>query len=231
MVTNEMTDQRRSVLLVGATGLVGAHCLGLLEADALVERIVVLTRRPVQRPLADKTDQRLIDFEQLADHAELFTVDQVFVCLGTTRKSAGTKEAFIRVDHDLVLEVARLAASAGVRDLLLISGLGANSASPLLYPRTKGRVEAAVAELGFPSLTIFRPSALTGDRERPRPGEVVVEKFGSLFGFLFLGPLKRLRPIAASEVARAMVRVSAAPKAGLTILDSSRMGAALEVSS
>jgi uncharacterized protein YbjT (DUF2867 family) len=212
---------KRTVLLVGATGLVGGQCLRYLQEDPGVDRIVVLTRRPLATTAAAaNTEEILVDFERLRDYSSQFAVDQVFICLGTTRKAAGSKEAFARVDHGLVLAVARLAAENKVADLLLISSLGADALSPFFYLRTKGRLEADVTELPFRSIVILRAAYLVGKREKVRVGEVLVAKVGALFSLLFVGHLKKYQPIDAADVARAMVRLAAAPDRGVRILDS-----------
>ncbi len=219
----------RTVVLAGATGLVGGCCLRALEADPGVARIVALSRRPVDLAPAGKTRLAVVDLERPAEAAALFAgADQLFVCLGTTRKLAGSAEAFVRVDHDLVLALARQAAEQGVRDLFLVSTQGASPRSPVLYLRTKGRVEAAVRGLGFRSVHLFRPAILLGRRSAPRPGERLLERLDPLLGAVLIGPLARARPIAAATVARAMVAAAAAPGSGVRVWTSAairRLGA------
>lgn len=84
--------------------------------------------------------------------------------LGTTLRQAGSQEAFRRVDYSYPLAIAKLARQAGARQFLLVSALGADRHSRAFYNRVKAEVEEAVLSLGYPSLTIARPSLLLGER-------------------------------------------------------------------
>ncbi len=144
------------MLLAGASGLVGGLVLGLCR-DA-----IPITRRPIGRPGV------VADFDDLPPLPEA----QVAVCaLGTTRAKAGSDSAFRAVDHDAVLAFARAAKAAGVAHFILVSSIGANPKANLLYPRTKGEVEAALAGMGFTRLDILQPGLLIGPRAERRPVE------------------------------------------------------------
>ena len=145
-----------TALLLGATGLVGGHVLDLLLADPAYRRVTVLTRRPLAR-MDPKLDQRATDFDRLRDHEISFAVDDVFCCLGTTIATAGSQEAFRRVDHDYVVDAARLAAEHGARRYLLVTAAGANARSRIFYNRVKGEAEDAVRALPLESAAILRP--------------------------------------------------------------------------
>ena len=143
-------------LLAGASGLVGRLVLGLCR-DA-----IPITRRPIGRPGV------VADFDDLPPLPQA----QVAVCaLGTTRAKAGSDAAFRAVDHDAVLAFARAAKAAGVTHFILVSSVGANPKASLLYPRTKGEVEAALAAMGFARLDILQPGLLIGPRAERRPVE------------------------------------------------------------
>ena len=188
----------RSIAIVGATGLVGAECVRQALADPAIGRVVALVRRPLAES-HPKLEARVVDVDRLADQRDAVAVDAAVCALGTTIRQAGTQEAFRRVDHDYVLAFARLARDAGVRRFLLVSALGADVGARVFYSRVKGEVERDVRALGFPSLTIVRPSLLLGDRREFRPGEEV----GKLLGWLVPG---RLRPVRASAVAAVLLR-------------------------
>jgi uncharacterized protein YbjT (DUF2867 family) len=148
------------VLLAGASGLVGGLVLGLCP-DA-----IPITRRPIGRP--NGLGGVVADFDDLPPLPEA----QVAVCaLGTTRAKAGSDAAFRAVDHDAVLAFARAAKAAGVTHFILVSSVGANPNSSLLYPRTKGEVEAALTAMGFARLDILQPGLLIGPRGERRPVE------------------------------------------------------------
>jgi uncharacterized protein YbjT (DUF2867 family) len=197
----------RTALLLGATGLVGGHCLERLLAEPAYDRVVVPGRRPVARE-HPKLEQHQVDFDRLADHAALFAADDVFCCLGTTIRTAGSKEAFRRVDFGYPQEAARLAVERGARQFLLVSSLGADMGSLVFYNRVKGEAEAAVREAGFRRAVIARPSLLLGERSESRPGERVAEVALTALGPLLRGPLSSIRPIHARDVAAALVRLA-----------------------
>ncbi len=145
------------ILLAGATGLVGGLVLARCP-DA-----IPVSRRPIPgRPGV------VADFDDLPP----LPPAHVAVCaLGTTRAKAGSDAAFRAVDHDAVLAFARAAKTAGVTHFILVSSVGANPRSGLLYPRTKGEVEAALTAMAFPRLDILQPGLLIGPRAERRPVE------------------------------------------------------------
>jgi len=160
-----------TLMLVGATGLVGGAALAQAQGDGRVTRIVAPTRRPL--PPHPKLENPLVDFEHLPADAPWWSVDGVICTLGTTIRKAGSQEAFRRVDHDYPLAVARLARQHGAQAYALNSATGADPRSRFFYNRVKGEVEEAIRQVGFPSLTIVRPALIGGDRDEFRPAEFV----------------------------------------------------------
>jgi uncharacterized protein YbjT (DUF2867 family) len=194
----------RTALLIGATGLVGARCLRRLLASPTYSRVTVLVRRPtgVSDP---KLTEVVVDFDRLAERAADVQGEDLFVCLGTTIKTAGSEEAFRRVDHDLVLQVATLAKKNGARRVALVSSVGANASGMAFYLRTKGETERDVAALRFECAELLRPSFLVGKRAESRPGEAVGIAAAGCLSALLLGPLRRYRAVDADLVAAALV--------------------------
>ncbi|WP_088182510.1 NAD(P)H-binding protein [Sphingobium sp. Z007] len=168
------------ILLAGATGLVGGAALARLLDDDRVTQVVAPTRRPLAPH--PKLLNPLVDSRTLPRDAPWWTVDAAICALGTTRKKAGSAEAFRAVDHDYVLAIAAQVRRSGARRFALTSSMGADSHSPFLYPRTKGEVEAAVRQLAFPSLTILRPGLLGGDRTEHRPMERIMGRLLRIAG-------------------------------------------------
>ena len=175
--------------------------------------------------------QRVVNFDRLAELGDLPRVDDVFCCLGTTMKRAGSEEAFRRVDFTYVHELARLASRHGASRFLLVSALGANSRSRVFYNRVKGEVEEAVRKLPFDGVHIFRPSLLLGERRESRPGERFAILAARALGFMFVGPLGRYRPIAARAVAVAMIRIAKDAARGVHVYESDRIRALAATSS
>lgn len=217
-----VTPSRRTALLAGATGLVGGHCLDLLLQDDAWEQVAVLGRRELGTTHR-KLVQRVVDFERLAELGDLPRIDDVFCCLGTTMKHAGSEAAFRRVDFTYVHELAQLASRHRAGQFLLVSALGADRHSRVFYNRVKGEVEDAVRKLPFDSVHIFRPSLLLGERRESRPGERLAILAGRALGFMFVGPLGRYRPIEARAVAAAMVRIAKAAARGIQVYESDRI--------
>ena len=202
-----------SVALIGATGLVGRHCLDLLASDRSFERIVVIARRKFAEAMAPRVEGHIVDMDRLAERPDLFAVDQVICALGTTIKAAGSQDRFRQVDHGIPLAAARAARRQAARHFLLVSALGASARSRIFYSRVKGELEEALGTLGFPRLTILRPSLLIGERDEIRLGEEVAKRFGwALPG--------KYRPVHARDVAKVLVMCAKEGESGIRIIES-----------
>lgn len=213
---------QKTALLLGASGLTGGHCLDYLLRDAHYKQVVALVRRPlpVEHP---KLVQHQVDFTDLNNCPAGMQINDVFCCLGTTIKKAGSQKAFYEVDFVYPTEIAKLSLAMGAEQFLLISALGANPKSSIFYNRVKGKVEEAIAGYGFKGFCIFRPSLLLGERKENRPAEKFGEKLFSWFSFAFIGALQKYKPIESRAVAFAMVEVAREQLQGKRIVESSEM--------
>jgi uncharacterized protein YbjT (DUF2867 family) len=210
--------EKKTVLLLGATGLVGGHILTHLLNNEYCGRVVALTRSAIQHADAfSRLDARIVDFDNPDSWRDQVVADQTFCALGTTIKKAGSRDAFRRVDFEYPLTIARAALGGGCRHFLLVSAMGADPHSRVFYNRVKGQLEAAILGLGFDRVSIFRPSLLLGDRREFRPGEAAGQVLGRWLRFAIP---RRYRPIHARTVAAAMVRIAAANPAGYRTLTS-----------
>ncbi|MFY1051682.1 oxidoreductase [Ectopseudomonas khazarica] len=198
------------ILIAGATGLTGEHLLDRLLSEPTVARVLAPTRRPLaahphlENPVGEL--QGLLP--QLSGQ-----VDTAFCCLGSTIKQAGSQDAFRAIDHDLILAFARRARELGARHLVVISALGANPKSSVFYNRVKGETEEALKAMGWPQLTIARPSLLLGARHEFRLGERLA------------APLLRWLPgkyrgIDACALARALWRLALEEEDGIRVIES-----------
>lgn len=210
----------KSALLVGASGLVGGHCLQFLLEESSYTRVVVLVRRPLSIA-HDKLVQHVVDFSEMETLGEYLTADDVYCCLGTTIKKAGTQEAFRKVDFDYPIKIAALAQHCGAAQFLLISSLGADPHSRIFYNRVKG--EVAIQKILFTAFHVFRPSLLLGERTEHRAGEKAGAFIMSGLKYALAGPLKKYRAIQARDVAKAMVRVAQMNLSGVNIFESQRV--------
>ena len=186
-----------TVWVVGATGLVGRETVRVLLEGG--DRVVAWVRRSTGLAHAGLVE-RVADFEKLEaafvpEQGE--RPDAAVCCLGTTIKQAGSKERFRRVDYDYVLAFARAAKHGGARTFAVVTALGADAKSRVFYNRVKGEAEQALAEIGFESLIIARPSLLLGERVQARIGERLMAPVSRLLP-------ARYRGIEGATVARAL---------------------------
>jgi uncharacterized protein YbjT (DUF2867 family) len=215
----------RTAVLAGPTGLVGSRLLDILLREPQYRRVVALSRRPLEP--GPKLEVVEADYEGLDRALRAVTpadrpID-VFCCLGTTIGRAGSKEAFRRVDHDYALALGRWARGADAHRLILISAVGADAASRVFYNRVKGETERDLAALGLASLVVVRPSLLSGHRDEFRPAERLA--------LIATWPLRALipagmRPIAAGDVAHAMIDAALADTPPAVIHSAAMQGAA-----
>lgn len=203
------------VLLMGATGLVGGHLLRMLLNAPDIKSIAAPTRRPLTdiAGVFNPHDPQLTDaLAQVVD-----PVDIVFCCLGTTRRQAGSKEAFVHADYTLVIDSALVGKKLGAQHMLVVSAMGANAHSPFFYHRVKGEMEEALIAQRWPRLTIARPSMLVGEREKKRVSEMLLAPLFSLLP-------GKLKSIAAQDVASALLAEALSPaQEGVRILSSSQL--------
>jgi len=197
----------RTALVLGASGLVGGQLWPLLAASGEWDRIILLSRRPVA-DLPESVENPVVDFEALSDTMPAFEVDDLFICIGTTIATAGSREAFRRVDHDYPMAVAEALVEHGLEQIHLVTALGSNARSTFFYNRVKGEVERDMCSLGVAVTHCYRPSLLLGERSESRPAEALGQRLLGPVRHLRVGPLARWAPIEASAVARAMVEVA-----------------------
>jgi uncharacterized protein YbjT (DUF2867 family) len=219
----------RNALLAGATGLVGGALLDLLLADPRYGGVHCIGRRApaLQHPKLTFHKLDFADATLAARFTALPAIHDVYCALGTTIKVAGSQAAFKAVDLDAVVAVAKAArlANKAVR-LGVVSAMAADPKSGVFYNRIKGEMEAAVATLGFESVSIARPSMLAGDRDSlkqaSRPGEQIGLKLMAAVNFLIPANYKA---IDATDVARALHRMVTEGQSGVRIAMSGELAA------
>ena len=212
----------KTAIIIGASGLTGKALLYQLLQDDTFSRVTIFVRKELA--IANtKLNQQVIDFNDLSSYKELIKGDVVFCCMGTTIKTAGSQDAFKKVDFIFPTEFAKIAKQNGISTFLLQSSLGADATSSNFYLKVKGETEEAIKNLNFQSFATFRPSMLLGDRLEFR----LVEKIGKIimqaFSILFIGKLKRYKAIHVNQVAKAMIKQSKLNKTGNTIIENEEM--------
>ncbi|MEH7114818.1 oxidoreductase [Neobacillus niacini] len=211
-----MSNQKKTALVLGATGLIGKELVKIISENEQYEKIHLLVRRSIEIN-NERCKTHIVNFDELHKYSALFQVDDVYCCLGTTIKKAKTKEAFRRVDYEYPIEAAKLAKDNGVETFLIVSAMGADVNSRFFYNRVKGEVEDSLKKMDLPSLHIFRPSLLLGNRDEFRLGEKIAEKASSFLNFIMIGPLLPYKGIHAQKVAEAMANIAQANKRGAAI--------------
>lgn len=209
-------------LVVGATGLIGKQLVELLLNSDRYHKVRVLVRKSLdnQHP---KLVEVLYNFAQ--PDATQVVGDDVFCCLGTTIKQAGSKEAFYAVDHEYPLQIARFSRQNGAQQYLIVTAMGASPDSAIFYNCVKGEIERDLRAVGFTALHIFRPSLLLGDRGERRLGEKIGETVMRFFDPIMVGTLKKYRAIDSGKVARGMLACASQEQAGIFVHESDELQA------
>jgi uncharacterized protein YbjT (DUF2867 family) len=196
-------------LVFGSTGLIGGQLVSLLANHEHYDKIKVFGRqKQLQGAENPKIEYHCIDFNDLSHYADLIKGDDLYCCLGTTMKTAGSNAAFRKVDYEMPCKLAEIASINKVQSFAVVSSIGANAASANFYLRTKGEMERDVQKFDFSKILIFRPSLLLGKRKEFRLLERISMFVMSGLQFMMIGVLKKYRPIKASCVARVMVEAT-----------------------
>jgi uncharacterized protein YbjT (DUF2867 family) len=193
----------KTAIIAGATGLIGKQLLfNLIESEAY-DKIIALVRKeiPFNSP---KLIQVIVDFDNLPLIAANLKADDVFCCLGTTIRKAGSQAAFKKVDYDYCLNLANETYKNESKNFFLVSALGANSSSKIFYNKVKGELEEAISKVGFNSFYIFRPSLLLGNRNDFRLGEKIMQIIMKPISKIMFGSMKKYAAIESIQVAKAM---------------------------
>ena len=203
-VTMERID--KTAILFGPTGAVGREVLHLLLNDHRYEKITVFSRRvlPVEHP---KLEVVLDTLSNLDDLSKKIKGDDLFCCLGTTSRKAGSKEAFKMVDLEMPATLARIASGNGVEGFIVISSVGAGKSGRGFYLDVKTEMEDRIIQYDFKRLAIVRPSLLLSKREDFRFGEEAGRLLNSALGWAMTGSIKKYKGIRTSDVARAMIEI------------------------
>jgi len=198
----------RKALIVGATGLIGGFCLQAILNDPVYSHVTAIVRKPLittHRKLKTIITKSNPNFEK--ELAKIQAQD-VYCCLGTTIKKAGSQAAFKQVDFSLVVLTADQMRKQGAEQFVVISSMGADPNSKVFYLRIKGEMEQALQQLDYPCLRIIRPSLLLGPRKEFRPVEKIGVLLTPVLKPLMFGSLKKYLPVEAEKVAKFMVRIA-----------------------
>ncbi len=197
----------KTALVFGSTGLVGGHLLDQLIKNENYNKIKVFVRSEI---IINDPKVEIIetDFNNMEKHKEEMKGDHCYFCIGTTKQNSPNKDEYRRVELDLPKQIAQITKSNSVNSFVFVSSGYADPSSSGDYLKFKGLVEEELKRLSFIKLGIMRPSFLMGDRKEKRVGEKLGIFLFKLLSPLFLGPLKKMKPIHSEKVAKAMIKIS-----------------------
>ena len=197
----------KTALLFGVSGLVGSHVLSQLISNNNYSKIKLFVRSSI-----DISDPKIeiiqTDFNNLENHREDIKGDDCFFCIGTTKQNSPDKSEYRKVELEVPKQIAQISKSNSVNSFVFVSSGYADLKSSGDYLKFKGEVEEELKRLNFPKLGIMRPSFLLGDRKEKRIGEKIGIFVFKLLSPLFLGPLKKMKPIHSETVAKAMIAIT-----------------------
>ena len=195
----------KTALIFGSSGLIGNQLLELLVNNDKYGKIKLFVRSETSNSNS-KIEIIKTDFNNLENHKDSIIGDDCFFCIGTTRKNTPNKNEYIKVEYNIPVEVAKITKENSIDSFIYVSSMGANPNALGLYLKNKGQAEEALKKINFPKLSIIRPSILLGNRRENRIGEKIGIFVMKSFSPLFLGKMKKYKPIKVENVAKAMVK-------------------------
>ena len=197
----------KTALIFGSSGLIGNELLELILKDNNYIKIKLFVRSDLT-DVNSKIEIIKTDFNNIENHKDKIVGDDCFFCIGTTRKNTPDKNEYIKIEYNLPIEVAKIAKSNSINNFIYISSLGANPNAASLYLKNKGKAEEELIKLNFSNLSILRPSILLGNRKENRVGEKIGIFAMKTLSPLFLGNMKKYKPIKVEYVSKAMLQVA-----------------------
>ena len=206
----------KRAIIIGASGLIGKELLTLLLTHQEFESIKVYVRKPLNIK-HQKLTEIITDFNTIQELNNSIDSDIIFCCLGSTKSKTPDLNEYRKIDHDYPLFFAKEGLKNGLKQFHLISALGADAKSSNFYTKMKGETEDELKQLSIPSIYIYQPSFLSGNRTENRPLEKVVLLVMKLIDPLLVGGLEKYQSINAITVAKAMINESIKNKKGIFV--------------
>lgn len=194
----------KKALVYGAGGLTGKFLTERLVHDKRYEKVIIFVRTR-QQVVSPRVEQIILDFDNSGQYEHLFKDSHIYCCIGSTRKKAGSKENFFKIDHDLVEKIAQISSRNNAESFVVISSIGASAESGNFYLHTKGLMEQSIKTFHFSNISIMRPSILLGMRSENRFFEEIGKRISVWTAPLMTGKFRKYRPIHADDVAKAMI--------------------------
>ena len=197
----------KTALIFGSSGLVGKNLLSQVINNSNYSKIKIFVRSS-----PDISDRKIeiinTDFKDLEIIKNLITGDDCFFCIGTTKKNSPDKNEYRRVELDLPKKIAQISKSNNVKSFIFVSSGFADPKNSGDYLKFKGLVEEEIKSLNFEKIGILRPSFLLGNRKENRVGEKIGIFIFKLLSPIFVGPIKKMKPIHSEKVAKAMIKIA-----------------------
>lgn len=206
----------KTAIILGATGLTGNILLEMLLENEDYHKIILFSRRSCGIENL-KIEENLIDLFQLKEQSLNFKADEVYCCIGTTKKKTPDLETYRKIDYGIPVDAAELCRKNKIPFFAVISAMGADSQSRIFYNKTKGEMEEAVLACRIPQTYILRPSLISGERKEQRFGESLAKHLMKLLDPIMLGSLKKYRSIAPELIAKSMICLAQDPSDDIVI--------------
>lgn len=201
----------KTAIILGASGLTGSILLEKLLKDDRYNKIKLFNRSKLDLN-HEKVEQHVVDLFDLDNYRDHFLADEVYCCIGTTKKKTPDQKVYRRIDFGIPVTAAKLCKANGINTFSVISSIGAKSGSSNFYLKTKGEMEAAVLEQNIPNTYILRPSLIVGNRQEKRAGEKFSLMMMKLFNPLMFGGMKKYRSINAATIVDCMIKLANSPQ-------------------
>ena len=209
----------KTALVIGSTGLIGSQLVDILLESEHYQKVVIFVKRESGKS-HPKLEQHIINFDAPETYQHLVKGDDLFCTIGTTIKKAGGQSAFRKVDYEYPIAFSKIAKTNKIKQFLIVSSLGANKGSNNFYLKTKGEIQDFLKDCDFKSVAVLQPSLLLGNRTEFRLGEKVGAFFMKMLPFLFIGSLKKYKPIEGKTVAKALLKIAQKNNKGFKIYES-----------
>ncbi len=197
----------KTALIFGSSGLVGKKLLSQVINNSNYSKIKIFVRSSPD--ISDRKIEMInTDFKDLEIIKNLITGDDCFFCIGTTKKNSPDKSEYRRVELDLPKKIAQISKSNNVKSFIFVSSGFADPKNSGDYLKFKGLVEEEIKSLNFEKIGILRPSFLLGKRKENRVGEKIGIFIFKLLSPIFVGPIKKMKPIHSEKVAKAMIKIA-----------------------
>jgi uncharacterized protein YbjT (DUF2867 family) len=197
----------KTAIILGGTGLTGGLVLEILLNDERYDCVKLFSRNSVGQK-HPKLKEFLVDVLDLESVKSDFTANEVYCCIGTTKKKTPDQDLYTKIDFGIPAEAAKLCVENGVHTMAIISAIGADPKSKIFYNRTKGSMEQAVLNSRIERTFILRPSLISGNRKEKRFGEKVGSVIFKILSPLFIGSLRKYRAVNAESIANRMVQLA-----------------------